>query len=136
MFNLAPVVISTSIRNTPGQWLAEVIATFGLLGVIYGCGKNKPDALPFAVPAFVTAAIYFTSSTCFANPAVTIARMFTNTLTGIRPDDVMPYIGSQAIGAVLAVVLFGWLFADAKKPDRQTIEAIEDAFAGDHTPAV
>lgn len=110
MFDLPAVTISSTARHSMGLWLGEVIATFGLLGVIWGCGKNRPDAVPFAVAAFVTGAIYFTSSTCFANPAVTIARTLTNTLTGITPGDVMAYIAAQAVGAALALIVFGWLF--------------------------
>ena len=146
MFGLPAVTIGETVRTGSGQWLGEVVATFGLLGVIFGCGKSKPEAIPFAVPAYVAAAIYFTSSTCFANPAVTIARLFTNTLTGIRPLDVLPFIGAQCAGAAAALVLFGWLFANektaengsgvdetAKKPSELTAEfvaALEGVYAG------
>jgi glycerol uptake facilitator-like aquaporin len=130
MFGLPAVTISDTARTGGGQWLAEVVATFGLLGVIFGCGKSKPDAIPFAVAAYVAAAIYFTSSTCFANPAVTIARIFTNTLTGILPAHVPAYIAAQLIGAVLACGVFGWLFADAKNAGKAALSPGEDFAVG------
>ena len=132
MFGLPAVTISDTARTGAGQWLGEVVATFGLLGVIFGCGKSKPDALPFAVPAYVAAAIYFTSSTCFANPAVTIARIFTNTLTGILPAHVPAYIFAQLIGAALACGVFGWLFADAKVEGAATKLKLDQDFARDN----
>jgi len=117
MFDLPAIQIAATARSSPGLWLGEIVATFGLLGVIFGCGKAKPEAIPFAVPAYVAAAIYFTSSTCFANPAVTIARIFTDTLTGIQPAHVPAYIVAQLVGAVLACTVFGWLFADDKSDE-------------------
>lgn len=124
MFDLPAVTISSTARHSTGLWLGEVIATFGLLGVIWGCGKNRPEAVPYAVAAFVTGAIYFTSSTCFANPAVTIARTLTDTLTGIAPGDVLAYIAAQAVGAGLALTVFGWLFqsAPATAPSDEVID--------------
>jgi glycerol uptake facilitator-like aquaporin len=130
MFDLPPIVISETARTGAGQLLAEVVASFGLLGVIFGCGKSRPAAIPFAVPAYVAGAIYFTSSTCFANPAVTIARIFTNTLTGILPAHVPAYIAAQCIGAVLACVVFGWLFASVKT-DSDAVQSDHDFAAGD-----
>ena len=126
MFDLPAISISATARSSPGLWLGEVVATFGLLGVIFGCGKARPDAIPFAVPAYVAAAIYFTSSTCFANPAVTIARAFTDTLTGIMPAHIPAYIVAQIGGALLACAVFGWLFADAKGD----VEAVRKAIDG------
>ena len=152
MFDLPATTISTTSRSGCGLWIGEIVATFGLLGVIFGCGKSRPEAIPFAVPAYVAAAIYFTSSTCFANPAVTVARIFTNTLTGIKPGDVPPFIAAQIVGAVLALILFGWLFSDGGagekkaaadqitdsldqdppaeiRSDAQAIESLEEVYA-------
>jgi len=91
------------------QVLSEGVATFGLLAVIWGCVRRRPGAVPFAVGAYITAAYWFTASTSFANPAVTIARAATDTFAGIRPIDVPPFLVSQAIGASGATILFRWL---------------------------
>jgi glycerol uptake facilitator-like aquaporin len=133
MFDLPPIVISQTARASSGLWLGEVVATFGLLGVIFGCGKSKPEALPFAVPAYVAGAIYFTSSTCFANPAVTIARIFTNTLTGILPEHAPAYIVAQFVGAALACGVFGWLFAGTRD-DGKAVSS-RDKFISDEMAA-
>jgi glycerol uptake facilitator-like aquaporin len=90
------------------QAFSEVIATFGLLGVIWGCSRRRADAVPFAVGAYIAAAYWFTSSTSFANPAVTIARSFTDTLAGIRPADVPAFVVAQLAGAA-GTALFKWL---------------------------
>jgi glycerol uptake facilitator-like aquaporin len=110
MFELPPVSISETVRSGAGQWLGEVVATFGLLGIIFGTSGAKPSALPLSVPFYVAGAVLFTSSTCFANPAVTIGRIFTNTLTGIAPASVLPFIGFELAGAAAALLVFGWLF--------------------------
>jgi glycerol uptake facilitator-like aquaporin len=91
------------------QGLSEAVATFGLMSVIWGCARRRPGAVPFAVGAYVTAAYWFTASTSFANPAVTIARATTDTFAGIRPHDVPAFLVSQAIGASAATALFRWL---------------------------
>jgi glycerol uptake facilitator-like aquaporin len=91
------------------QALSEGVATFGLLSVIWGCARRRPGAVPFAVGAYITAAYWFTASTSFANPAVTIARAATDTFAGIRPNDVPAFLLSQAIGASGATILFRWL---------------------------
>ncbi len=114
MFDLPALVISTTARTGAGQWLGEAVATFGLIGVIIGCSRGNARAIPYAVAAYVAGAIYFTSSTCFANPAVTIARMFTDTLTGIMPAHVPAFIATQILGGFTAAFVFGWLFADTK----------------------
>ena len=100
---------STHVRTGWPQLLSEGTATFGLLAVIWGCARRRPDAVPFAVGAYITAAYWFTASTSFANPAVTIARSLTNTFAGIRPDDVAGFIAAQVVGAALATALFRWL---------------------------
>jgi glycerol uptake facilitator-like aquaporin len=114
MFDLPAVSISATTRSGMGQWLGEFIASFGLIGIILGSARSNSNT-GIAVPAYVAGAIYFTSSTCFANPAVTIARMFTNTLTGIVPVDVPAFVVSQIVGALCAAAVFGWLFAAEKR---------------------
>jgi glycerol uptake facilitator-like aquaporin len=120
MFGLALVTPSTHIRNGPAQLFSEFLATFGLLAVIWGCVRARPSAVPFAVGAYITAAYWFTSSTSFANPAVTIARCLTDTFSGIRPTDVLPFIAAQLAGAFAATLLFRWLTPQLK-PDPATI---------------
>jgi glycerol uptake facilitator-like aquaporin len=109
MFGLSLFSASTHIRTGPGQLLSEFIATFGLLSVIWGCVRHRPAAVPFAVGAYITAAYWFTSSTSFANPAVTLARSFSNTFAGIRPTDAAAFIAAQLAGAFAATLLFRWL---------------------------
>lgn len=121
MFDLPAITISATARTGMGQWLGEFIASFGLIGIILGSARSNSNT-GIAVPAYVAGAIYFTSSTCFANPAVSIARMFTNTLTGIVPADVPAFIVSQIVGALCAFAVFGWLFAAEKSELTETCE--------------
>ena len=115
MFGEPAFAWSTHVRAGLPQAFSEAIATFGLIGVIVGCARRRPDAVPFAVGAYITAAYWFTASTSFANPAVTLARMATDTFTGIRPHDVPVFLIAQAAGAFAATVLFQWLLpADSK----------------------
>jgi len=100
------------------QCSSEFVATFGLLAVIWGCGRQRPSAVPFAVGAYITAAYWFTASTSFANPAVTIARAFTNTFAGIRPVDAPAFILAQLTGAAAATLLFAWLAPRQPEPLR------------------
>ena len=100
---------STHARSGSAQLLSEFIATFGLLAVIWGCGRPRPSAVPYAVGAYIAAAYWFTSSTSFANPAVTLARAMTNTFAGIRPSDVPGFILFQIAGAFAASLMFRWL---------------------------
>jgi len=100
---------STHVRSGPAQWLGEFVATFGLLATIWGCVRSRPTTVPFAVGAYITAAYWFTSSTSFANPAVTLARAASNTFAGIRPADAPGFIVAQALGAAAATALFAWL---------------------------
>ncbi len=109
MFGLAVLSASTHERSGPAQWLSEFVATFGLLSVIWGCVRQRPSAVPYAVGAYITAAYWFTASTSFANPAVTIARAASNTFAGIRPIDVVGFIVAQLAGAFVATLLFQWL---------------------------
>jgi glycerol uptake facilitator-like aquaporin len=100
---------STRARAGTGQLLSEFIATFGLMAVIWGCSRTRASATPFAVGAYITAAFWFTASTSFANPAVTVARSLTNTFTGIRAQEVPDFVVSQFLGAIAATLLFRWL---------------------------
>lgn len=109
MFGLPVIEWSHHARNGIGMLVGEVVATFGLLCVIEMCGKRKLECVAGAVGLYVTAAIWFTSSTSFANPAVAIARCFTDTFAGIRPADIVPFIAAQVIGAVAGVGFCGWL---------------------------
>jgi glycerol uptake facilitator-like aquaporin len=109
MFSEHVFLVSTRERSGTALMLSEFVATFGLLGVIWGCSRRRATAVPFAVAAYITAAYWFTSSTSFANPAVTVARSLTDTFTGIRPQDVPGFIGSQLLGAAAATALFRWL---------------------------
>lgn len=110
MFDLALLQSSTHARTGVGQWLGEFIATFGLLATIFGCLRAAPQAVPYAVGLFITAGYWFTSSTSFANPAVTFARTLTDTFSGIRPEDAPLFILVQLFGAVAATVFFAWLY--------------------------
>jgi len=120
MFGLVLIQRSSHIRSGPPQIFSEFLATFGLLAVIWGCVRSRPSAVPYAVGAYITAAYWFTSSTSFANPAVTIARCLTNTFSGIRPIDVLPFIAAQLAGAFAATLLFRWL-TPPMKVDTATI---------------
>ena len=99
---------SSTIRTGTGQWVGEFVATFGLIGTILCCLKFRPETVPYAVGLYITAAYWFTSSTSFANPAVTIARGFTNTFAGINPGNVAVFVAVQLVAAVLATIFFGW----------------------------
>jgi glycerol uptake facilitator-like aquaporin len=112
MFGEPAIAWSQHARNGPGQLLGEFVATFGLLAVIWGTSRTRAAVVPFAVGAYITSAYWFTSSTSFANPAVTIARCLTDTFAGIRPGDAPAFIVMQFAGAAAATVLFRWLLPD------------------------
>ncbi len=122
MFGLPLVAWSAHARTGPGQWLGELVATFGLLGVIASCTRRTPAMTPWAVAAWIVGAYWFTSSTSFANPAVTVARAFTDTFAGIRPVDVPAFVVAQLAGALSAVVLFGWLVPPLRAVEPAGIE--------------
>lgn len=103
MFDLAMIQTSTTIRTGQAQWFAEAIATFGLLITIFGCIATAPKSVPYAVGLYITAAYWFTASTSFANPAVTLARSLTDTFAGIAPNNAPAFILAQVIGASLAI---------------------------------
>jgi glycerol uptake facilitator-like aquaporin len=110
MFELPVFFISQKIRTGTAQWFSEFVATFGLLTVIWGCSRLRSSTLtPFAVAAYIVAAYWFTASTSFANPAVTLARSMSDTFAGIRPADAPAFITAQFIGAITATALFRWL---------------------------
>ena len=112
MFGQDVIQLSTTERTGAGQWVAEGVATFGLLMAILGCVKTRAEAIPYAVGLYITAGYWFTASTSFANPAVTIARSMTDTFSGIYMPDVPAFIGAQIIGAVLATFILGYLTAE------------------------
>jgi glycerol uptake facilitator-like aquaporin len=114
MFGEALFTASGNARSGGAQALSELVATFGLLAVIWGVSRSRPAAAPFAVGSYITAAYWFTASTSFANPAVTLARAATDTFAGIRPADVPAFIAAQAGGAAAATALASWL--DRKAP--------------------
>jgi glycerol uptake facilitator-like aquaporin len=109
MFALPLYSFSRHERHGSAMLFSEFVATFGLLAVIWGCLRSRPGITPFAVAAYITAAYWFTASTSFANPAVTIARALTNTFSGIRPIDVPAFLAAQIAGALAATFLFRWL---------------------------
>jgi glycerol uptake facilitator-like aquaporin len=109
MFGLPLIEHSHHVRSTPGEILGEAVATFGLWLVIATSSRAKPSAVPAAVALYIVAAYWFTSSTSFANPAVTVARSFSDTFAGIRHIDVLPFIGAQIVGGTLAALLTAWL---------------------------
>lgn len=118
MFDLPLVAFSGKMRTGVPQWIAEGVATFGLLATILGGLRFSASAIPWLVGLYITAAYWFTASTSFANPAVAIARSFSNTFSGIRPLDLPGFIIAQLVGAALAMVLFGWLFRGGNSDSR------------------
>jgi glycerol uptake facilitator-like aquaporin len=114
MFELPMWQVSATMRTGPGQWLAEFVATFGLLLTILGCVARTPTAIPYAVGLYITAAYWFTASTSFANPAVTIARSLSDTFAGIAPSGVLAFIAAQLVGMLAAVLLGRWFWTQTK----------------------
>ena len=118
MFDLDILQLSTTGRTGLSQWFSEFVAAFGLLLAIFGAIRYKPDAIPAAVGLYITSAYWFTASTSFANPAVTIARALSNTFAGIAPGHVLGFIVAQIAGALVATWLSGWLFALKPEPSQ------------------
>jgi glycerol uptake facilitator-like aquaporin len=114
MFDIDILQYSTTARTGAAQWFSEFVAAFGLLLTIFGCIRFRPDAIPTAVALYITSAYWFTASTSFANPAVTIARALSNTFAGIAPEHVLAFIVAQLAGALTATWLSIWLFAREK----------------------
>jgi glycerol uptake facilitator-like aquaporin len=110
MFELPLWQVSANARTGSGQWFAEAVATFGLLLTIFGCSARTPSAVPYAVGLYITSAYWFTASTSFANPAVTIARSLSDTFAGIAPAGVIPFIAAQLIGMFAALTVARWFW--------------------------
>jgi glycerol uptake facilitator-like aquaporin len=109
--------LSEHVRSGPAQLFSETVATFGLVLIIGLCARQRPSAVPYAVAAYISAAYWFTASTSFANPAVTIARAVSDSFAGIRPWDVPGFIAAQCVGAALAVWLLRWLLPRSPRRD-------------------
>ncbi|MDE0658108.1 MAG: aquaporin family protein [Gammaproteobacteria bacterium] len=114
MFDMDLLQVSTKTRTGMGQWLAEGVATFGLVATILATLKARPTAVAAMVGLYISAGYWFTASTSFANPAVTIARSFTDTFSGIAPADAPAFIGAQFVGALVATGLMAWLLRDRR----------------------
>jgi glycerol uptake facilitator-like aquaporin len=123
MFGEAMFAASQHARAGGAQMLSEFIATFGLLSVIWGCSRLRSEAVPFAVGAYIVGAYWFTASTSFANPAVTLARSVTNTFSGIRPIDAPGFIIAQLLGALAATGLWSWLLRSQPEPGTDAVAA-------------
>lgn len=122
MFDLPVFFASQKVRTGAAQWFSEFVATFGLLAVIWGCVRLRSAVVvPFAVAAYITAAYWFTASTSFANPAVTLARSMSDTFAGIRPVDASVFIIAQFAGAFSATILFRWLVPVTEKDAEEVI---------------
>ena len=109
MFEEPLIQFSEKIRSGPSQWFSECVAAFGLIATILGTLRWKPEAIAWTVGLFITAGYWFTASTSFANPAVTIARTITNTFSGIAPENMPAFILAQFLGAIMATIFFKWL---------------------------
>jgi glycerol uptake facilitator-like aquaporin len=127
MFGLPLISLSGHVRSGPPQVLSEFVATFGLVSVIWGCSRLRSDAVPFAVGAYITAAYWFTASTSFANPAVTIARCLSDTFAGIRPRDVPWFVVAQLVGGLAATSLFRWLVPNLEERSEDVLLAHNSA---------
>jgi len=114
MFAEPILQVSAKVRDGPAQALSEFVATFGLLATLFGVHRFRSDFVPVAVGLYITAAYWFTASTSFANPVVTIARSLSNTFAGIAPSSAPLFIAAQLVGAVAAAVIFGWLLQERK----------------------
>jgi glycerol uptake facilitator-like aquaporin len=121
MFQLPLVSLSGHVRSGPSQIFSEFVATFGLLCVVWGCSRLRSSAVAFAVGSYISAAYWFTASTSFANPAVTIARSLTDTFSGIRPADVPGFLAGQLSGAVAATLLFRWLVPGLRAQAKEVV---------------
>jgi len=125
MFSVPIFAPSLRARSGSAQVFSEFVATAGLLSVIWGCARLRSSAVPFAVGAYITAAYWFTASTSFANPAVTVARSLTNTFAGIRPADAPWFVAAQLLGAFAATALFRWLLPSPEADSRSILASHE-----------
>jgi len=135
MFEKTLYTASEHVRSGPAQIVSEFVATFGLLSVIWGVSRKHAQFTPFAVGAYITAAYWFTASTSFANPAVTLARAATNTFAGIRPIDAPGFIVAQLLGAFAATALFRWLLPHEMKPSRPSERELVEPLGRDKEEA-
>ena len=135
MFGLPLFSASAHMRTGGAQWWSEFVATFGLIATIISCSRSRPAVTPFAVALYITAAYWFTASTSFANPAVTLARAASDTFAGIRPEDVGGFIAAQLLGAAAATGLFCWLYPVAPKNATPKNATPKDATPKDATGA-
>ena len=135
MFNDPVFFVSHRVRAGSGQLLGEFIATFGLLAVIWGCARLRSSAVPFAVGAYIAGAYWFTSSTSFANPAVTLARAASDTFAGIRPIDVPAFVVAQLVGAAAGTVLLWWLIPSLPKVATKVIARNDEVFTASRKEA-
>ena len=118
MFGLPLIQVSGRVRTRPAQWLSEVIATFGLVATIQCCGRLRASAVPAAVGLYILGAYWFTASTSFANPALTLARGATDTFAGIRPADALIFVAAQCVGGLAGTAICGWLVpTGSRAPD-------------------
>jgi glycerol uptake facilitator-like aquaporin len=122
MFGCHVFFISSHVRSGSSQLFSEFVATFGLITLIWACSKSRPSAVPFVVGAYITAAYWFTASTSFANPAVTLARAFSDTYAGIRPGDVPGFVAAQLVGGTAATIFCNWLLQPQSTSCAQRIE--------------
>lgn len=127
MFELPIIQVSETVRSGSGQWIAEAVAAFGLLFTILAGLRSRPGAIPWLVGLYITAAYWFTASTSFANPAVAIARALSNTFAGIRPENLPGFIVAEVLGALLAMILAGWLLAEPKAATQLTSSKLKAA---------
>ncbi len=127
MFDLPLLQFSQHVRHGPGQIVSEIVATFGLLATILGCRRARPELVPVAVALYVVAGYWFTASTCFANPAVAIARSLTDTFSGIRPLDAPWFTLAELAGALLAAALFRWLLRGGGEAEVACADAATDS---------
>ncbi|MEZ2329644.1 aquaporin [Mesorhizobium sp. RCC_202] len=123
MFSLPVLDMAMKVRAGPAQWFSEAVATFGLVAVILAGVRFEQKAVPWLVGLYITAAYWFTASTSFANPAVAVARAFTNSFSGIRPVDVPGFIGAELAGALIAMMLIGWLLRPQPAHQSQSAKA-------------
>jgi len=125
MFGQPLLQFSGTARSGGGQWLAEFVATFGLVGTILGVSTTRPGAVAYAVGLYISAAYWFTSSTSFANPAVTVARSLSDTFAGIQAANVPGFVLAQLAGALVALPVFGWLFDASRYASSPTTRSID-----------
>jgi glycerol uptake facilitator-like aquaporin len=117
MFGLDPLALSGRVRTGGAQWLSEAVATAGLVAVVLSTARHHPARVPVAVAAYITAAYWFTASTSFANPAVTVARMFSDSFAGIRPADAPGFVAAQLVGGAVGAAMMTWLLGPARGAD-------------------